>query len=303
MRKLCGISGDAAVTFDLFISHVRSEDRGRTRSALLRTFNDGEPRQIECRLETSSAGMDRWIALSGRPCPFGGGANMHMFGTARDISPRKVSDAQRELAERELEHRLQNVFTVVTAIVSLSEPLSSTPHELALSLRTRIGAIARAHALLRKARSGKPLELRQIIEGELIPFTDLSSVSIDGPSVRLDGAQAVAMNAIMHELTTNALKHGALAHGGGRVSIDWTIETSMSTDCLVLRWKELGTLPLAAPKSGGLGLKVLKLSARSNLGGDILLEFNSAGLLATLVAPLSPLVRVRAFDSDQGGGY
>ena len=300
MRKLCGMSGDASVTFDLFMSHIRREDRGRTRSGLLRAFNDGELRQIECRLDASSEGLDRWIALCGRPCALVGGFDMHMFGTARDISARKVHEADQELAERELEHRVQNVFAVVSAIVSLSERLSNTPHELALSLTTRIGALARAHGLLRSARSGESIELRRIVEGELAPFTDLSCISIHGPGVRLDGAQAVAMNAIAHELTTNSLKHGALAHPGGRVSIDWTVETSLSTDCLVLHWKELCSSPLAARKSDGLGLKVMKLSARSNLRGDILLEFTGEGLLATLVAPLSHLVRLRTFDSDQG---
>ena len=260
------------------------DDRRRTRDALLQVLKDGQPRLIECRL---GAGTDRWLAIDGLPCA-SIGARMRMLGTARDISMRKSAEAQRELAGCELEHRLQNFFAILTSVVSLSARSARTTQELASSLQARIGALARAHSMLRDARAGVHAELRQVIEGELVPFTGLSNVSIEGPVVHLDDKRAVALISIFHELTTNALKHGALSHAGGHVTIDWTIETSMRTDCLVLRWKEDCSAPAAGPRHAGSGLTVLRAIARDSLRGDILLDFESAGLTATLVAPLSP---------------
>jgi two-component sensor histidine kinase len=288
MRRICRISRSAVMTFDAFLSQVRVEDRSCTRATLLQTFRDGESRSVECRLADSNAGTERWIVIEGRPCVLADSA-IHMLGTARDISARKMADVQRELAASEMEHRIQNVFTVMRSIVSLSQRFATTPGQLASSLEARIGALARAHGLLQRARSGGPVELQDVIEGELAPFTDLSNVSIHGASIRLGNRQAVAMNVIMHELTTNAVKYGALSHADGQLSIDWATQRSVRADCLVLRWKEYCVHPIVPPKAEGLGLKFLTSSARTSLRGNILLEFDSTGLLATLVAPVGHL--------------
>jgi two-component sensor histidine kinase len=290
MRKMCRIPREPALTFELFLSSLCTEDRNRTRISLLQTFRDGATRSIECRLAEPDAAADRWIVIEGRPCSVEG-STLQMVGAAQDISARKSMDAQRELAAREMEHRIHNVFMVMNSIVELSAPFAVDSRQLARSLEARICALARAHGLLRSAQAQGTVELQHLIEGELAPFTALSNVAIRGEQVRLAGRRAVAMNMIVHELTTNAAKHGALSHAGGRVSIDWTIESSMSTECLVLRWKEYCAHDIKPPADKGIGVKLLTSSARANLRGDILLEFESDGLHATLVAPLSYLTK------------
>lgn len=285
MRKICGISRDAQMTFDLFLAHVRSEDRSRARMALLQAFHDGMARSVECGLANSSVGSGRWISIEGCPCALPD-STVRMFGTARDISERKLADAQQDLATRELEHRIQNVFAVFTSIVALSERFAGTPAQLAHSLDMRISALARAHELVRRARSGSAVELQDVVAGELAPFSDLTNVSIRGAHVTLGNAQAVAMNVIIHELTTNAVKYGALSRPGGLLSIEWSIESSAGADNLVLRWKESCGHPISPPTTQGLGSKLLTSSARVGLRGDMLLEFESSGLRATLVAPI-----------------
>lgn len=288
MKKIFGMPQDAPATFEAFLAQICCDDRSRARSALLQAFRDGASRSVECRLADSNGGLDRWITIEGRPCALAD-ASMRMLGTARDISARKAADAQSELAVREMEHRIQNVFAVIAAVVSLSERRATTPRQLALALETRIGALARAHALLRRARSGGTVALREVIASELAPFTDLSNMSIHGANIELGSRQAVAMNVIVHELATNAVKYGALSRTGGRLSIDWTVESSMSIDCLVLRWQEHCNHPIAPPSAGGLGRKFLTASARASLRGDISLEFERTGLLAMLVAPVAHL--------------
>jgi two-component sensor histidine kinase len=284
MRTICGIPRRERVTFDMFLAHVRREDRVRTRTVLLQAFHDGMARSIECGLAGPSAGTERWISIEGRPCPLPD-STMRMFGIARDISERRLADDQQELASCDLEHRIQNLFTVLTSMVALSQRFADTPAQLAHSLETRIGALARAHELVRGARSVIEVELQDVIASELAPFSDLSNVSIRGAHVRLGSAQAMAMNVIIHELATNAVKYGALSQPGGLLSIEWSVESPIGIDTLLLRWKECCGHPIARPTTQGLGSKLLTSSARS-LRGDILLEFESTGLRATLAAPI-----------------
>jgi two-component sensor histidine kinase len=284
MRKICGISSDGMVTFDLFLAQLRRKDRSPTRATLLRAFHDGVARSIECGLADSDGGSRRWISIEGRACALPGSA-VRMLGTARDITDRKVEEARKDLASSEMEHRIQNVFAVMMSVVALSEHFANTPSELAHSLQRRIGALARAHELLRSARSDAALELRDVVVGELAPFADLSNVSIRGTHVRLGNAQALAMNVIMHELTTNAVKYGALSHPGGKLSIEWSVEPSTASDNLVLCWKEHCSHRIVPPAKRSLGSKLLTASARG-LRGDIFVKFESTGLRATLVAPV-----------------
>lgn len=284
MRTICGISPDAVITFDLFLTHVRTEDRTRTQATLLQSFRDGGIRSVECRLTDSSAGTDRWIVLEGRACVVPA-ASRRMLGTARDISGRKVVDAQRDLASEEMQHRIRNVFQVVSALVALSERSASTPRQLAAALQARIAALARAHESLQEIGSGAR-QLSDLIEDELAPFVGLANTSMSGAQVTLGRRQAKAMSVILHELITNAIRHGALARPGGRLSVDWRVASASVSDCLVLRWREHCACPIAPPVSSGMGLKFLTTNARAGLRGDILLEFDSTGLLATVVAPI-----------------
>ncbi len=285
MKSMCGIPANTLVTFDSFIANVCPEDRDHARSSLLQAVQEGGSQSMECRLLNPNAAADRWIVIEGRAYSIPGPA-VHVIGTTQDISARKSADAQRDFALRDLEHRMRNVFSVLTSVISLSLRSAATPKQLAAALQARVGALARAHQLLSAADVSGAVPLRQVIEAELGPFTGLSTVTLCGPPVKLGNRQAMAMNCIAHELTTNAVKHGALAHPQGQLFVRWSIEPSLHTDCLVLRWKETCSDEVAAPVRLGLGSKILSVSARLSLRGDISLDFERDGLLATLVVPM-----------------
>jgi two-component system CheB/CheR fusion protein len=113
--------------------------------------------------------------------------------------------------------------------------------------------------------------------------------------VELGGRQAVMMNVIVHELTTNAAKYGALSHSDGQLSIDWTVDPAMR-GAFVLYWKEQCRHSIAPPLDRRFGLQLLRSSARGGLHGDVSFEFGSTGLTATLVAPASHLKAARTVD-------
>jgi two-component sensor histidine kinase len=286
MRSLFGLPAEA--TFESFLASVHPEDRSRTRAVLRDASHDERHHRCECRSMLSTAAVERWVDMAGRAYVLDS-ATRHVLGIATDISARKQADLRRELLSQDMEHRMTNMFSVVAAIVSLSQRTAETPEQLATGLRTRLGALAHAHDLLRNAAPGAMVQLQRVIEAQLAPFADSSRVTVWGPPTQLGRSQAMALNMIAHELTTNAVKHGALSSDGGQVAIRWSIQSSPAGERLLLSWKETCRSRIMVPTRAGLGSKLLSTSARHSLGGDIFFDYQRDGLLATLVVPTARL--------------
>jgi two-component sensor histidine kinase len=237
----------------------------------------------------SSALIEHWVALEGRAYRVDD-LTLHVGGIATDISARKEVETRRELLARDLEHRMMNVFSELGAIVSLSQRIARTSEELAACVQVRLSALARAHVLCASTVSGVTLELQQLIEAQLAPFADSARLTICGPPTKLSRHQAMALNMIIHELTTNAVKHGALSPDGGHVSIRWSMQPTETSENLLLRWKETCCSSITSPTRVGLGSALLTASARGSLGGDISFDFQHDGLLVTLAVPAARLV-------------
>lgn len=288
MASLFAMQDGTRITYEHFLASVHPQERDRVHSTLMRAVHRAGAQSVECRVPGPDAAVDRWVALLARAYTAAGEA-VHVVGTAQDISARKNTDQLREFAMRELEHRMRNVFSVLTSVIALSLRSAATPKQLATALQARVGALARAHQLLTAVDASGEVTLREVIKAELGPFHDLGAVIVCGSRVGLGSKQAMAMNCIVHELVTNAVKHGALSHPDGQLFIDWAIEPSQHEDCLVLRWKESCSHEVAAPLHFGLGSQILSASARESLGGNIALDFERNGLRATLTAPMSRL--------------
>lgn len=285
-RALCGLGEDAPDTLDRFLAGMHPDDRRETVNAMMHAAVEGTRLRSECRVINANTHAERWVLIEGSKyldeIPV-----VHLAGTVRDVSRRKAADTEHAIVLHEMEHRLRNIFTIVGAVVSLSERTAETPGQLAQTLRVRLGALHRAHNLLPAADLPAEVELRQVVETELAAFTDLAPIRISGPPVSLGRNQVVAVQMIAHELTTNALKYGALADAGGRLEIQWSIQN----DALVLRWKEIGREPLIPPTHSGFGSRLLLMCARLNLGGDIAYDYEPDGVRVTLIVPLDRLGR------------
>jgi two-component sensor histidine kinase len=167
-----------------------------------------------------------------------------------------------------VDHRAKNALAVVQSLVRLT-PIRD-PTALTRAIEGRISALARAQTLLSEEH-WHGADLRTLIAGELAPFLGEQRVELDGPSVALPpgAAQPVAM--AVHELTTNAVKHGALSALAGRLSVSWLVEQAADgMPLLQLRWVESGGPQITAtPDRRGFGSRVLDGTIRSQLAGEL----------------------------------
>src|SRR6185312_11082276 len=131
----------------------------------------------------------------------------------RDITERRESEERLRLLAREVDHRANNLLAVVQGAIALSS--AETPAALKEVLIGRISALARAHQLLAGGR-WTGADLRRLVEDELRPYAGDQRVRIDGEPYALSPAAAQGVAMAVHELATNAVKHGALSTPGGR---------------------------------------------------------------------------------------
>ena len=186
------------------------------------------------------------------------------------------------------------------------------PERFHADFQTRIVALAAAHDLLtREHWEGAPLT--RLVETALAPHagvagwpdTPLSAarVSAHGPPVRLAPETALALAMAMHELATNAAKHGALSVPAGRVAVDWRVEpppdgaTGATDGTLLLEWSEHDGPPVSGPPTRrGFGSRLIErgLPVQLGRGGAVSLEFAPQGLRCHIRAPLRPGIVGRA---------
>ena len=118
---------------------------------------------------------------------------------------------------------------------------------------------------------------------------DEQRFDIHGPPMELEPQRALALSMALHELCTNAMKYGALSVAQGRVRIHWTSEPQQGRRSLVLHWQEMDGPPVVAPAHRGYGSRLIERGLRHDLGGDVALDFQPAGVHCRITAPMPDL--------------
>lgn len=199
----------------------------------------------------------------------------------RDITDRKRLEKDVELLSRELDHRARNLLGVVQAIVSLSS--APTQETLKAVIEGRIHALSKAHTLLSEARwSGA--DLGSLIKQELSPYGLGQDVRgrINGPETHLKVGQAQPFALLFHELTTNAVKYGALSATNGTVDVLWAEDERAA---LSIKWIERGGPPVEQPTGRGFGMRVIEEVVGRQLHGKVLFDWAPTGLSCSIEVP------------------
>ncbi len=228
------------------------------------------------------------ISLSVSPIRSRDGRIIGASKIARDITERRLVERQQRLLLREMNHRVKNLFTLASSVVTLSARSAATPGELATAVSSRLAALARAHALtIPSIPEGAEVAeqsttLHTLIRTIVAPFDrdpELSRARIEGADVAVSGNAATSLSLLLHEFATNAAKYGALSVPEG--SID--IMCAEAGERLVLTWTEQGGPSIRSePTIEGFGTLLSKATARGHLGGDIQREWRPEGLFLKL---------------------
>lgn len=208
-----------------------------------------------------------------------------------DVTERKAARDRERLLSREVDHRAKNIMAVIQAIVQLTEAEEIGAYRKAIS--GRISSLARTHTLLAQNR-WDGAELHDLIAEELAPYLpmgvlDGKRVKLDGPRLKLRPQTAQSIALIIHELVTNALKHGALSAPGGKVTVSWEPDAPGPKQRVTIRWEEQDGPPVSQPKEVGFGLSLIEATARDQLYGDITQIWAPEGLNTHFTVPVGDL--------------
>jgi PAS domain S-box-containing protein len=211
-----------------------------------------------------------------------------LWGIQRDITERKRAEEQRTLLINELNHRVKNTLATVQSIASQTLRNASTMPEAKEAFEGRLMALARAHDVL-TTESWEGAELRAIVAQALAPYRSFGEdrLTMRGPEVRLSPRIALALSMALQELTTNAVKHGALSNETGKVDIVWDVVRTEAVSRLHLHWQESGGPPVQTPTRQGFGSRLIERSLARELNGNAQITFNPDGVLCIVDAPLA----------------
>lgn len=188
-----------------------------------------------------------------------------IFVQAIDITERADAERQQQLLNNELAHRMKNQLSLIQSIANQTFRTASDIHDARVSLTKRISVLARAHDLLLsdKAESASVNAiLHQVMS--LHGHPDDGTFQISGPADVLVGPRAtLSLSLMLHELSTNAAKYGALSMDAGQVSVSWHVDATSSGAQFVLEWEEIGGPPVTEPTHSGSGTRLLKAGVSS----------------------------------------
>ena len=243
------------------------EEEGKWSGELLQSAKDGAEIWVDSRLEL--------IRTGGRSL---------VVETNRDITERRKADEVRNLLVGELNHRVKNTLAIVQAIAAQTARTSKTIDQFIAGLNGRLQSLSGAHHMLTEAHwSGA--SLREIVSSQIaVSAGETRNVDIIGDDVFVPPQTSLQLTLMLHELATNAVKHGSLSRPGGRVTVSWTTEIG-EPPRINLLWTERGGPPVTPPVARGFGTLLLERSGKlPHLKAR--LEFDPKGVVCRIEANL-----------------
>jgi two-component system CheB/CheR fusion protein len=201
-----------------------------------------------------------------------------------DVTRLAKAQAHQQTLIAELNHRVKNMLMVAISIAQQTHKASANPQAFIEAFIGRLQAMARSYELLSR-ESWTESSLVELIQTELAPF-GLERLAMEGPDVSLKPKLALSLGMVLHELSTNAAKYGALSAPNGKVTIQWSKLAGKTGERLNFHWREIDGPAAPAAAKRGFGLRLIEKETAANLGGRAEVEIKSDGLAARLVFPL-----------------
>jgi two-component sensor histidine kinase len=187
----------------------------------------------------------------------------------------------------ELNHRVKNTLATVLSIATQTLRSARDLGSAKVDFEARVIALSKAHNLLSE-RQWANTDLASILRQEMSAYGE-DRVEESGPFVSLNPKSSIAFALLIHELTTNAAKYGALSVEGGKVSVAW----SADEQSLEFRWKESGGPAVVQPGRPGFGSRMIERVVAGELNGTFEADYAEAGFACRVVVPITILGEIR----------
>jgi PAS domain S-box-containing protein len=276
--------GPQPFTAAQFLARVHPDDRARFKAIIDGVRVDSPSYSVTFRFVRPD-GREVWLEETSRAEFDATGRFIRLKGLTRDITRRKQAEKRQDLLIAELDHRVKNVLARVAAVVMHTRRRCGTMDEFVKALHGRIQSMAAAHTLLSQSR-WFGVGLTDLIRHQLAPYTTDANTTISGPEIVLSSAQTQAVAMVIHELVTNAAKHGALSSPDGSVSVSWDRTGTDVAAILTITWREFGGPPIKASVKCGYGSSLIRDLIPHELGGTVDLTFLFDGACCEIEIPL-----------------
>lgn len=206
------------------------------------------------------------------------------FGSQMDIS--SVREKERKMATlktNELLHRLKNIVNVMTVVIEMTGRSATDTKDYSKKIAERLRALGHAHFSTISTDTPKTLQLQELAQMLLVAYAPLgeAQVRLDGEDVLVPEQSLTPITLLLHELATNAVKHGSLGVEDGVVDLTWHVE---GTNKLHMKWEERNGPEVNVPtRESGSGIVSALIKAS---GGSLTFDWQPTGLIAELSLPL-----------------
>jgi PAS domain S-box-containing protein len=241
--SIFGFEGDGPIALDRIAATIHPDDRPLWEADLAQALHpQGEGRHaIEMRITRASDGSVRWLQGKGQTT-FEQGIPVLILGTVRDITERKRFEEKLRRLNRELNHRVKNLFAVTRGMIRLAARDEPEHAAFANRLGARVDALAAAQLTSMDAEGLEPVPLADMLDAVLRPFAvdHPGRIVSEGPALLVPRRLVTPLSLVLHELATNAFKHGAFARPGGALRIGWDVAQDDGGCRLDIDWREAG---------------------------------------------------------------
>ena len=287
-RAFFNLSPAETASIDTIMQAIHEGDRDRISAALEHAFETDAMYSEQFRV-VGDDGLTRYLRGVGKLVEQDSHSKK-MFGVNFDVTPQVNAVENRDLLIREMNHRVKNLFAVVSAMVMIAGKRFDTMDAFSDHLRSQIMSLAQAHDVSYQIgeRSSKVL-LKELFSKLLSPFVGEAAFKLEGENLQISIDALTPLSLIFHEWATNSLKYGCLADGEGSVTITWST-TSSNDGELMIDWIEKGQRKKSDPdeKQVGFGTKLVESSV-NQLSGSVSTKWSELSLTHTLILPIAVL--------------
>lgn len=231
------------------------------------------------------AGEWRWLRTASRARFDEAGVFQGYVGLAMDITEARLAEERQGLLINELNHRVKNTLATIQSLARQTLRDGVTMADARERLTERLLALSTAHNVLTR-ESWESADVADIAREAVRPYDDPpgARIAIAGPQARVAPNVALAVSMALHELATNAQKHGALSAAAGRIGLSWRLNASR--DAVDLEWRETGGPLVSPPTTKGFGSRLLS-GLTGELGAPAAFDYAPSGLVCRLRAPVT----------------